>query len=84
MVLSGTLREFILADVFQLLAQQKITGKLLLNNGRSEAYVIFENGLVVAAEKDDEKFVSKLFNYLVDILQLPKYQDAGNVCVIRR
>ncbi len=67
MVLSGTLREFILADVFQLLTQQKITGKLLLNNGRNEGYVIFQNGLVVAAQKDDEKLISKLFNYLVMI-----------------
>ncbi|NLG16123.1 MAG: DUF4388 domain-containing protein [Fibrobacter sp.] len=67
MVLSGTLREFILADVFQLLTQQKITGKLLLANGRSEGFVIFQNGLVVAAQKDDEKLISKLFNYLVTI-----------------
>ncbi|NLP01854.1 MAG: DUF4388 domain-containing protein [Fibrobacter sp.] len=67
MVLSGTLREFILADVFQLLTQQKITGKLILNNGRSEGFVIFQNGLVVAAQKDDEKFLSKLYNYLISV-----------------
>lgn len=74
MVLSGTLREFILADVFQLLAQQKITGKLILTSGRSQGMVIFKNGLVAGAEKDDEHFTSKLFNYLVDIKNLKESQ----------
>ena len=71
MVLSGTLREFILADVFQLLAQQKITGKLILNNGRNEGIVVFWNGTIVAAEKEDEKFTAKLFNYLIYSKQIP-------------
>ena len=67
MVLSGTLREFILADVFQLLAQQKITGKLVLSNGKIEGSVLFKDGLIVSAEKTDEQLVDKLFNYLVDM-----------------
>ncbi|NLE02184.1 MAG: DUF4388 domain-containing protein [Fibrobacter sp.] len=70
MVLSGTLREFILADVCQLLAQQKITGKLILNNGRSEGCIVFKNGLIVSAEKNDEKLNLKLFNYLTKFKKL--------------
>ncbi len=64
MVLSGTLREFILADVFQLLAQQKITGKLLLNNNTDEGVILFKDGCIVCAYKDTEKFETKLENYL--------------------
>lgn len=64
MVLSGTLREFILADVFQLLTQQKITGKLILNSGKNEGFVIFKNGQIIYAEKDNEKLTEKTLNYL--------------------
>jgi hypothetical protein len=70
-VLSGTLREFILADVFQLLTQQRITGKLILNTGRSEGIVIFKNGIIVGAEKENEKTAVKLFQYLVEIKRVP-------------
>jgi hypothetical protein len=65
-VLSGTLREFILADVFQLLTQQKITGKLLLNNNADEGAILFKDGAIVCAYKDTEKFEAKLENYLLD------------------
>jgi hypothetical protein len=66
-VLSGSLREFILADVFQLLTQQKITGKLLLNNNVDEGAIIFKDGAIVCAYKDTEKFENKLESYLTDI-----------------
>lgn len=65
--MSGSLREFILADVFQLLTQQKITGKLLLNNNVDEGAIIFKDGTIVCAYKDTEKFESKLESYLTDI-----------------
>ncbi|MDO5576128.1 MAG: DUF4388 domain-containing protein [Fibrobacter sp.] len=71
MVLSGTLREFILADVLQLLTQQKITGNLILNNGLNEGVVVFKDGIIVAAVKNDENLSNKLFLYLVEIKQAP-------------
>ncbi|MFP4240920.1 MAG: DUF4388 domain-containing protein [Chitinispirillaceae bacterium] len=67
MVLSGTLKEFILADVFHLLTQQKITGKLFLSDGQSEGAIIFKSGMIVGAEKDEETLQNKLFNFLVDV-----------------
>lgn len=69
MVLSGTLKEFILGDVFQLLAQQKITGKLAMNDGHAEGAVVFKNGFIVGAEKEEETFASKLSYYLIDVKQ---------------
>jgi len=66
MVLSGGLKEFILADVFNLLTQQKITGKLSLRSDK-EGSIVFKNGLIVGAQSGDETLQNKLFNYLVDV-----------------
>jgi hypothetical protein len=65
LVLKGSLREFILADIFNLLAQQKITGKLLLSTGDKEGIIVFKEGVIVGAIKGDEQVVSKLFHLLV-------------------
>lgn len=72
MVLSGTLREFILADVMQLLTQQKVTGKLSLNCEQKEGYIIFKNGDIVSASKEQESFPNKLFFFLTSYQKQPK------------
>jgi hypothetical protein len=72
MVLSGTLREFILADVMQLLTQQKITGKLILINGTIEGHIVFRNGIIVSAVREQEHFPMKLFYFLTEMRQQSK------------
>jgi hypothetical protein len=72
LVLKGSLREFILADIFNLLAQQKITGKLLLSTGENEGTIIFKDGVVVGAIKGEEQLVTKVFYLLVDAYRLPR------------
>jgi hypothetical protein len=67
MVLSGTLKEFILADVFNLLTQQRITGRLDLTSGKREAGIVFKDGAIVGGDNGEENLSNKLFNYLVDI-----------------
>jgi len=67
MVLNGTLKEFILADVFNLLTQQRITGRLDLSSGKREAVIVFKDGGIVGGEDGDENLHDKLFNYLIDI-----------------
>ena len=67
MVLSGTLKEFILADVFNLLMQQRITGKLILTENKNEGTIVFKDGIIVGAECGDENLTNKLFNYMVDV-----------------
>ncbi len=67
MVLNGTLKEFILADVFNLLTQQRITGRLDLESGRREALIVFKEGAIVGGEDGDDSLTGKLFNYLIDI-----------------
>ena len=65
-VLKGSLREFILADIFNLLAQQKITGKLMLSTGDEEGMIAFKEGLIAGAVKEDEQLPRKLFILLVN------------------
>jgi len=67
MVLSGALKEFILADVFNLLMQQKITGKLVLTDNKREGVIVFKDGIIVGAECGEENLANKLFNYLIDV-----------------
>ncbi len=67
MVLSGSLRENILADVFHLLAQQKTSGKLILSRGKVESAIFFSDGMIAGAEDCGENLETKLFSYLVDI-----------------
>jgi hypothetical protein len=67
MDLNGSLNEFILADVFNLLTQQKITGKLTMNDEQKEGCIVFKGGLIVGAHCGDETLQNKLFNYLVDV-----------------
>jgi hypothetical protein len=64
-VLKGSLREFILADIFNLLAQQKITGKLILSTREDEGIIAFKDGLIAGATNGDEHLPRKLFILLV-------------------
>lgn len=65
LVLKGSLREFILADIFNLLAQQKITGKLQLTTGEKEGIIVFKDGIITGAIKGEEHLLAKVFNLLV-------------------
>ena len=50
MALAGTLKDFSLADIFQLIALQKKTGYLTLRNETDVVTVTFLEGSVVGAE----------------------------------
>jgi hypothetical protein len=47
--LSGNLSDFGIADIFQLIGQQRKTGSLELRNGSARAQLAFDRGLVVSA-----------------------------------
>jgi hypothetical protein len=76
-VLKGSLREFILADIFNLIAQQKITGKLLLSTDANEGIIIFKEGIVVGAIKGEEQLLTKLFNLLVGVYRYSQEEIRG-------
>ncbi len=50
MALKGTLKDFGIADIFQLIAQQQKVGVLHLAEGEQEVHVAFKDGNVVRAE----------------------------------
>jgi len=65
MALAGTLRDFSLADIFQLIGLQKKTGVLTLTHGKEEARILFMNGLVVGADTNNQKLENRLGHVLV-------------------
>lgn len=77
MVLKGSLREFILGDIFNLIAQQKITGKLLLSTEDEDGIIVLKEGIIAAAIKGDEHISTKLFNLLVGAYHLPQEEMEG-------
>ncbi len=65
MALEGTLKDFSLADIFQLIGIQKKTGMLVLREGEELVRVTFQNGTIVGAEKESEQTESRLGHVLV-------------------
>jgi hypothetical protein len=49
MALSGTLKDFGIADILQLIGHQTKTGTLVLKSGNDEVHVLFVDGTVVFA-----------------------------------
>ena len=60
MALSGTLKDFALPDIFQLIGMQRKTGLLTLESDRETVSVIFEQGMVVHSDST----IRRLFRVL--------------------
>lgn len=60
MALEGSLKDFGLADIFQLIYHQKKTGILTMKNDATEAKVLFEDGLVLKAETANLEGLNKI------------------------
>ncbi|HEX5044034.1 MAG TPA: DUF4388 domain-containing protein [Candidatus Polarisedimenticolaceae bacterium] len=65
MALQGTLRDFGLADIFQLIGMQRKTGTLTLRNERETVYVKFHEGAVVGGESATQMLEDLLGSVLV-------------------
>jgi len=67
MALEGTIRDFGLPDIFQLIGLQRKTGLLTLTNEKDEesVTVTFENGMVVMADSSVRRLEDRLGNVLV-------------------
>jgi len=65
MALEGTIKDFGLPDIFQLIGLQRKTGMLALNNGLESVTVAFENGMVVMADSSARRLEDRLGNVLV-------------------
>jgi hypothetical protein len=65
MALEGTIRDFGLPDIFQLIGLQRKTGILTLKNENEEVTVTFENGMVVNADSSSKRLEDRLGNVIV-------------------
>jgi len=67
MALEGTIRDFGLPDIFQLIGLQRKTGLLTLTNEKDaeSVTVTFENGMVVMADSSARRLEDRLGNVLV-------------------
>lgn len=65
MALKGTLKDFGIADILQLIGQQQKTGTLLLKNKDEEVQIAFKDGSIVKAESSSRKRKDLIGNMLV-------------------
>ncbi len=65
MALRGTLKDFALPDIFQLIGMQRKTGLLTLKSERETVTVFFEGGMVVLADSSVRRLDDLLGNVLV-------------------
>lgn len=74
MALQGTLKDFSLADIFQLIGLQKKTGVLTLKSGQEVVTVSFFDGNVVAADSLHRRLEDRLGTVLVRSKQITQAQ----------
>ena len=65
MALKGTIKDFGVADIFQLISQQAKTGVLVLSNDVDAVRVYFKDGSVVRAENTTRPAQMLLGNFMV-------------------
>jgi len=74
LALQGTLKDFSLADIFQLIGLQKKTGVLTLKNGQEVVTVSFLDGNVVAADSLHRRLEDRVGTVLVKSKQISQTQ----------
>src|SRR5882724_10938320 len=80
MALKGTIRDFGIADIFQLIGQQAKTGVLILRNDADEVRVYFKDGAVIRADSVTRPSQMLLGSFLVraDVLNQDQLDHALN------
>ncbi len=74
MALEGTIKEFGLADIFQLIGLQKKTGILFLKGGDSTVNISFEDGMVVKTEDSEKRQKYQIGRILINRGQITEGQ----------
>src|SRR5262245_11101343 len=72
MALEGTIKDFGLPDIFQLIGLQRKTGVLTLKSDKDTITVTFENGMVVMADSNLKRLEDRLGSVLVKQGKLSK------------
>jgi hypothetical protein len=67
MALRGSLLEFELPNIFQLIGNDGKTGQLVLYRKEDEAFVIFSHGTIIAAGNSSMNLQTVIFKYLMSV-----------------
>ncbi|MBD3390474.1 MAG: DUF4388 domain-containing protein [Chitinivibrionales bacterium] len=71
MALTGSLHDFDLSYIFQIVAQEGKTGKLVLDAGDDQGEVVFDRGRIVSAGTRTKDLKKALLVYVVDVKNAP-------------
>lgn len=74
MALEGSISDFGLADIFQLISLQKKTGELVLANKEISITVLFDNGMIVGTETTNREDKEKVGRILVRTKKITEKQ----------
>ena len=80
MALQGTIKDFGLPDIFQLIGLQRKTGLLMLINDKDKesVTVTFENGMVVMSDSSQRRLEDRLGNVLVKQGKISRESSASS------
>ncbi len=67
MALSGSLHDFDLSYIFQIISQEGKTGRLVLSGDRMEGCAVFKNGRIVSAHDGIKDLRRMLLTYITDM-----------------
>ncbi|MBD3308292.1 DUF4388 domain-containing protein [candidate division KSB3 bacterium] len=74
MALAGNIKEFGLADIFQIVSLQQKTGELIVEGSEGSVTILLEKGLIVAADSTARPLEERLQKALVRSGALSKFQ----------
>ena len=74
MALAGNIKEFGLADIFQIVSLQQKTGVLTVEGSQGKVTVLLEKGLIVGADATFRPIEERLEQSLVQSQQITKFQ----------
>lgn len=83
MALAGTLRDFSLPDIFQLISLQKKTGVLTLKSEKDVVTISFLNGDIVSADSLHKRVEDRLGNVLVKTARISR-EDLGRALDLQK
>jgi hypothetical protein len=74
MALAGNIKEFGLADIFQIVSLQQKTGELIVESSQGNVTVLLDKGLIVGADASFRPIEERLEQSLLQSHQLTKFQ----------
>ncbi len=77
MALSGSLHDFDISYIFQIIAQEGKTGRLIITSDESEGFIVFKQGSIISAGTTEENLQSMLYRYLSKVHICPEQELAG-------